>query len=527
VRLPPAQAAIFAVPEGKRGGTFTRGGLDPTTGWDPHGTISYLTDNVTEPMHIKLIRHDYRKSPPYFNGNEELIIGELAEKWESPDPLTYNFTLRRGINWPDQEPVKGRPVTAQDVKYSFDHAKLPTSQTQEYVFNNIKSVTAIDDYTLQIKANYPNWRFAIDLDSYNTQVLPKGIYEWAGADGLKGPDKGVGAGPWALEDYKPGSIIKWKPNESYRKVFGVPYFDHLNVAILSSGAPTDKAWIAKTTNVYAIGSGLLDQMVKARPDAKIVKEYYAATSTNGVFMKVHQKPFDDVRVRRAMSMAVDRDGWGKTLQVPFKWESGPVTWGYPTWKLVPEKMPAETLKWLKHDPAEATKLTAAAGISASKEYIIHEYPYSATTTSDCQLMIDSFRKVGLNTKLKVYEYNNWLATAYIGKYDDLLYGPDNLDRITQQLADRLQAGSSRNHSDVGDDTTTKLLKDFQGAKGPTEAKPINDQLQLRSVDQAFCVYKPQGVSMHMWDANLMNYGDNGDYALYYQDSYRAAFMWWA
>ena len=91
-----------------------------------------------------------------------------------------------------------------------------------------------------------------------------------------------------------------------------------------------------------------------------------------------------------------------------------------------------------------------------------------------------------------------------------------------------QRGTSVDLPDpVGDDTTTKLLNDFASAKGPAEAKPINDQLQLRSVDQVFCVYKPQGVSMHMWDANLMNYGDNGDYALYYQDSYRAAFLWWA
>ena len=320
-------------------------------------------------------------------------------------------------------------------------------------------------------------------------------------------------------------MIKWKPNEAYRKAFGVPYFDHLNVAILASGAPTDQAWLSKQTNVYGVSGALLEQMKKARPDAKLVTDYYAATSTNGIFMKVHQKPFDDVRVRRAMSMAIDRDGWGKTLQSPYKWESGPVTWGYPTWKLDVAKMPADVQKWAKYDVAEAKKLLDAAGIE-KRDYIIHEYPYSATTTADCQLVVDSLSKIGLSTKLKVYEYNNWLATAYIGKYDDLLFGPDNLDRITQQLSDRLQAGSSRNHSDVGDDTTTKLLTDFMGAKGPAEAKPINDQLQTRSVDQVFCVYKPQGVSMHMWDAKLGNYGDNGDYALYYQDSYRAAFLWW-
>ncbi len=520
-----ATSALFAVPEGKRGGTITDVGLDPTTGWDPHATTSYLTNNVTEPMGIKLIRHDYRKTPPFFSGNEELIIGELAEKWESPDPLTFNLTLRKGINWPDQEPMKGAPITAQDVKYAFEHAKLPTSQTQEYVFQNIKSVTAIDDYTVQIKANYPNWRFAIDLDSYNTIITPKGIYEWAGGD-IKDPAKARGGGPWLLDDYQPGSVIKFKPNEAYRKVFGVPYADQLNVALLATGAPRLQAWVAKQIQFFTPVTGQTEAGKKGRPDAKTVDDFYAPTSTNALFMKVGQKPFDDVRVRRAMSMAIDRDGWGKTLQTEYKAESGPITWGFPTWKLGLDKMPAETQKWAKYDVAEAKKLFDAAGVPA-KNYVMHMYPYNATYTPEAQLITDSLKKIGLNTQVKIYEYNNWLSTAYIGKYDDLLYGPDNLDRITQQLADRLQKGSSRNHSDVADDASQKLLADFQAAKGPAEAKPISDQLQIRSVDQVYAIYRPQGTTPHSWDASIQNYGEKGDLAMYYQNYYRDAFYWLA
>ena len=516
---------IFAVPEGKRGGTITDVGLDPTTGWDPHATISYLTNNVTEPTGIKLIRHDYRKTPPFFSGNEELIIGELAEKWESPDPLTYNLTIRKGINWPDLDPMKGAPITAQDVKYTFEHAKLATSQVQEYVFNNIKSITAIDDYTVQIKANYPNWRFAIDLDSYNTMIMPKGIYEWAGGD-LKDPAKARGGGPWMVDDYQPGSVIRFKANEAYRKVFGVPYADRLNVAILATGAPRLQAWVAKQTQFFTPATGQVDAGKKARPDAKTVDDFYAPTSTNALFMKINQKPFDDIRVRRAMSMAVDRDGWGKTLQRAYQLESGPITWGFPTWKLALDKMPADTQKWAKYDPAEAKKLVDAAGVPA-KTYVMHMYPYDSSYTPESQLLQDSLKKVGINTSVKIYEYNNWLSSAYIGKYDDLLYGPDNLDRITQQLADRLLKGSSRNHSDVSDDDAQKLLTQFQAAKGAQDAKQFSDQLQIRSVDQTYAVYRPQGTTPHSWDAAIQNYGEKGDLAMYYQNYYRDAFYWLA
>ena len=517
-------AGVFAVPEAKKGGTITNVGLDPTTGWDPHGTIAYLTGYITEPMQIKLIRHDYRGGKnPWKSGADDAIIGELAEKWENPDPLTYNFTLRKGINWPSQEPMNGRPITAADVKYNFDHAKLPTSLVQEYVFNNIKSVTAVDDYTVQFKTNYPHWRWLMDLDSYNTGIIPKGVYEWTGPDGMKDPQKARGGGPWLLDSYAPGSVVRWKPNEAYRKVFGVPYADRLDVAILANGAPRLQAFVGKKVQFFDALAGQLDAAQKGRPDAKSLLDAFAPTNTNAVFMKTTEKPWDDVRLRRALSMAIDRDGWGKTLQYQYKWESGPITWGYPAQKLAHDKMPAETAKWLKYDPAEAKKLVDAAGVSASTAFTMHMYPYNDTYTPESQLLIDSFSKIGVTAKLKVYEYNNWLATAYVGQYSGLLYGPDNLDRVTQQVADRLLSNSSRNHSAIKDEVAQKLLADFAAAKGPADGKAVLDQIQIRSVDQAFAVYRPQPVTPKLWDPALQNY--DGQAAIYYQNYYRDAFEW--
>ena len=514
--------AIFAVPEAKRGGTITTIGGDPTTGWDPYATIGFTTGRVVEPMSIKLIRHDYRKG--WKSGNEGAIIGELAEKWESPDPLTYNFTLRKGINWPNQEPMNGRAITAQDVAYSIEKAKLPTAQVQEWVFNNIKSATAIDDYTVQFKLNYPHWRWAMDLDSYNTMIQPKGMYEWAGADGIKDWTKARGGGPWLLEDYKPGSVIRYVPNEAYRKVFGVPYADRVNVAVLAGGAPSVQAFVSKQVDFFAPQAGELETVTKARPDAKVLATQYAPTSTNALFSNTKEKPWDDVRLRRAMSMAVDREGWGKTLRYEFKWESGPITWGYPSWKLAHEKMPADVSKWLKLDVAEAAKLVQAAGVSKDTVFEMHMYPYNNTYTPESQLLIESLGKIGITTKLKVYEYNNWIATAYIGKYSGLLYGPDNLDRVTQQLADRLLANSSRNHSLIQDAETQQLLKDFAAAKGPEDAKGVVDKIQIRSVDQAFAVFRPQSVSPQVWDPAIQNY-DGEASILYHGNGYRDAFYW--
>jgi len=510
------------VPEAKRGGTITNAIVDPTTGWDPYATIGYTTGQVVETISIKLVRHDYRKG--WKSGSEEAIIGEMAEKWESPDPLTYNFKIRQGLNWPNQEPANARPMTAEDVAYSIARAKAPTSQVQEWVFNNIKSATAIDKSTVQFKLNYPHWRWAMDLDSYNNMIVPQGVYEWAGKDGMKEAIKSRGGGPWIIEDFKPGSVVRHVANPEYRKVFGIPYADRLDVAILANGAPRLQAFVGKKIDYYAPQAGELETVQKARPDAKFVDDKFAPTRTQALFFKTTEKPWDDVRVRRALSMSVDREGWGKTLRYAYKWESGPVTWGYPTWKLAHDKMPADVSKWVKFDPAEAKKLIEAAGVSAATAFELHMYPYNNSYTPEAQFLIESMGKIGVTAKLKVYDYNNWIANAYIGNYKGLLYGPDNLDRLTQQLADRLLDTSSRNHSDIKDKETQQYLKDFASAKGPQDAKPVVDKIQIRSIDQAFAVYSPQPVSPAMWEPSIQNYG--GESAINYQGTgYKDAYHW--
>ena len=519
--------ALFRVPEGKDGGTITESFAYEPTGFDPHSSPGAGQGPMLEANGIKLIRHDYRKTPPYKNGAETLIMGELAEKWESPDPLTYNFTLRQGINWPDQEPMKGKPITAKDVEYTFKHAKGPDAVVQSYVFDPIDSVKAIDDKTVQFKIKSPNFLFLSSMNTYSTQILPQGMYEWTGP-GAWSSDKSRGGGPWILDDYQPGSFVSYKPNPAYRKVFGVPYADKMILKILvGSSALNLQAFVGK--QIYQVGAtgGNINTIKTARPDAKSNLDVYAASNTNALFLNQTQKPFDDVRVRRAISMSVDRDGWGKTLQLPYKLESGPITWGFEDWKMGLDKMPAEVNQWAKYNVAEATKLVQAAGVSSSTNFQIHMYPYNESYTPEATLLINALKGIGIQSSLKVYDYNNWIANVYYSldpkAYSGMLYGPDNLDRLPQQLADRFSKTSNRNHAFINDSTMEKLLVDFAASKGPDDAKLVANNIQQRSVDQAYATYRPQPTSPIFWDPSVQNY--EGQREFLYQNSYRSAFLW--
>jgi len=123
-------------------GTPTQGGRiswrvagDPVS-FDPHATISYLNVEFLDMFHAKLMRYDYRTTPPYRNGDEDHVIGELADKWEAPDPATWVFHLKPGVKYHDKPPVNAREVVADDVKWSFQRALSPGFVVEEWAWNN-------------------------------------------------------------------------------------------------------------------------------------------------------------------------------------------------------------------------------------------------------------------------------------------------------------------------------------------------------------------------------------------------------
>jgi ABC-type transport system substrate-binding protein len=326
-----------------------------------------------------------------------------------------------------------------------------------------------------------------------------------------------------LAEYRPSVVMRYTPNPNYRAVFGIPYFDELQQRIFADAAARLEAFRAKQLFEYGIGFGQLDALKAARPDMKTRMDRMAATSTTGVFFNTRQKPFDDVRVRRAFSVAYDRDAMAKVQGWPSKWESGPVTWVNPQWKYDPDTMPADVKQWLVFDPAKAKQLMSAAGV-ADREFLVNYHAYNTTYHSNYPLLADGWSKADIKLKtVKIWEYNDWIANAYIGDYTDLLYGPDNLDRLTQMLYDRLSPGSNRNHSNVNDPAMKTLLDQFTGAPDVEKAKEAARAIQLRSVDQMYCAYHPQSTSPVAWDARLNNY--EGENPVLYGQGYRAAFMW--
>lgn len=146
-----------------RGGRIVRALNGDPVSFDPHASISYLNIQFIDMFQAKLVRYDYRTTPPYRNGYEDAVVGELADTWEAPDPRTWIFRLKRGMKYHDKPPVNAREVVPDDVKWSWDRALSPGFQVEEWAWNNYDKVEVVDPATVKFTLKQPNGRLPVDL----------------------------------------------------------------------------------------------------------------------------------------------------------------------------------------------------------------------------------------------------------------------------------------------------------------------------------------------------------------------------
>ncbi|OQW60259.1 MAG: peptide ABC transporter substrate-binding protein [Proteobacteria bacterium SG_bin9] len=343
-----------------------------------------------------------------------LIRGELAEKWEwLENPLRLKIDLRKGVMFPEKAGVmKAREMVAEDVVYSFKRLSTSPKATRNY-FDYVKDVTAPDKYTVVFEMSKFNaeWDYRFGY-GYYSGIIPKEVVD-AGAANWKNVN---GSGPFKLTDYVAGNSQTYEKNSEYwdketvaEKEFKLPYVDKVVYRIIKDEA----------TRVTALRTGKLDIMEGVRwQDVETLKKsvpqmkWSKWLNQSGTFlsMRVDQKPFDDLRVRRAMNLAVNKDeiiksyynGNAELYAYPQHPEYGP--YFQPL-----SEQPDSVKELFKYDPAKAKKLLAEAG-----------YPNGFTfTTQVCScnpdhmdllpLVAAYLEQVGVKMEIQPMEYAAFLS----------------------------------------------------------------------------------------------------------------------
>ncbi len=308
---------------------------------DPHDTGGRNADasvaSLTCDQLVVAGRYDFQPQP------------ELATSWEFVDDLTWVFHLREGVMFQDGNAVfaegESRELTADDVVYSIERAK----EVAVYmVLGEIESATALDRYTVEIKTTDPAPFLLGGFHLANVMIVPHEAVEILGDDLKTMP---VGSGPYEIQEFIPGERAVLTRNEDYWMDANI---DEVQFIVIPDPSAAIIALEAGEVDVVAYGPAdegprLLDQgfTISGR-----------GGSYRGVGFNVTTPPFDDYRVRRAISLALDVDSiWKAVIPEDF----GERAYGQvPPW--VPMGYDPEGLMDLDgYDEAEALALLAAAG----------------------------------------------------------------------------------------------------------------------------------------------------------------------
>jgi ABC-type transport system substrate-binding protein len=212
-------------------------------------------------------------------------------------------------------------------------------------------------------------------------------------------------------------------------------------------------------------------------------------------MRTDQPPFNDVRVRRAVALAIDRKAWNDALIFGEGCiDAGPVPCAMTDWKLDVSKIdPAKAKYLIGYDPVEARKLLAEAGHPRGFTTPAFHWPgYTPPWRSYYELAADNLGKIGINVELKPEEYGKYISTTYLGKFEKMAIGPITpFSEVDDWLYGAHFPEQPNNRSSVADAELNKMLVAQRRELDPKKRKQIVDDIQRYLADKAYYVYVPQ------------------------------------
>src|SRR5713226_1842037 len=302
-----ATVSTAATPSPKRGGILNAMHREDPPSLSIHEEATISTNWPMMPCYNNLVLfHPLRGQE-----NAATIIGELAEKWAWQDGgKSLVFALRKGVKWHD-----GQPFTSGDVQYTFDMVRGVPELTNRLRLNprkgwyaNVQAIDTPDPYTVIFRLKRPQPSLLMMLASGYSPIYPSHINP---AD-LR--TRCVGTGPFKLKEYRPGEVIEMVRNPDYF-IKDRPFLDGIRFIIVKE----------RGTRIAALQAGQLDvtmpqegsrtaaeQLKRAIPSIVVVE---AAHNVNdNILVNFKQPPFTDARVRRAVSMAIDRQGFVQAVR---------------------------------------------------------------------------------------------------------------------------------------------------------------------------------------------------------------------
>ncbi len=322
----------------------------------------------------------------------------LADSWTlGPDGKTYTFFLKKGVKFSD-----GAPFDASAVKFSFERAKAPasTNKAKKALFENLSSVVASDPHTVILVLDKPDSTLPFRLGENTAVILHPNTAGQAAT-------KPVGTGPYVLDSWNKGSAVTLVASPNHRDAAKLR-IKRATFRFINDPAAQVAALLAGDIDGMP-RFGALQALKQFQADRRFTVEV-GSTAGKGILAINNRKaPFNDVRVRRALAHAVDRqafiDGAQEGLGKPIGSHFAPTDLGY-----------LDLTKTYPHDPERAKALLREAGVATPLNVTL-TLPPPQYARKGGEIIAAQLAKAGIAVKIENVEWAQWLAGPFKGNFD--------------------------------------------------------------------------------------------------------------
>lgn len=434
---------------------------------DPHGSNDSPSSNVRSQIYDNLV---------YFDEDMELQPG-LATDWEPVDGTTWEFTLRDDVTFHD-----GTGFTAEAVKANIERVIDPDMGSQrQFLFEMVTDVRVVDDYTVQIETEYPFAPLLSHLAHDAAGIASPAALDEAGFDEVEP----VGSGAFRFVSWDPGDELVLERNDDY---WGEPAtLDSVTFQVV----PEESTRLAMVERGDAHVAEILQpaNMARAEGSPNMELALFDSLSLNYIGFNVEREPYDDIRVRQAISMAIDRQGMVEGIVegagVPAIGPISEAVFGF-----------HPNLDSLPYDPDQAAELLAEAGHEDGFETTIWTND-NPTRIEIAEIVQNDLADIGIDVSIEVMEWGAYLDETAEGNHDMFILGwvtvTGDADYGMYALLHSSNHGAAGNRAFYTNERVDELLDAGRTETDPSARELLYHEVQEYLVEEApmLNLYHPQ------------------------------------
>ena len=448
-------------------------------------------------------------------GPDAQPVPDLAKSWEiSSDGKTYTFHLNTGVKWHD-----GAPFTSEDVKFTFEKILGVYHGSGQFIFKKVSAIETPDADTVVVRLSEPYAAFFTFI-ARDGRIMAKHIYEKGAV--LENPAnmKPVGTGPFRFVAWNRGSDITLERNPAYFMP-GQPYLDKIVFKIIPDASARLVALETGEIDyipAYDLQTSAIERLQKSKDITVTSRGHESWAAITELMFNMDKAPFNDVRVRRALTQAIDRNfivdkatfGLNKAATGPF---SSEMAWAY-----------TPDVRIYAYDPKAAEQLLDEAGVKRGADGVRFRAKLVAFRGTDifartAEIVANQLKAVGVDVQVSILDRATAIPQVYNTREFDMFIhslttGPDPAIGVERQyVSSNIRPSPFTNAAGYRNAEVDKLLTDGAVATSREQRASLYKAAQKIIVgdaplvwlfeDKTFSAFRNEFGGLHNWgpDAN--------------------------